>query len=195
MRIPHIRVAIVAAAVLVLSACSSTSAPGGSDAAPSSARGPAASAAIGASGDSSAPGDSTAPAAAAGGDPTTNACGLLTVDEIKQAVGFAVNPGVLQNSDNQSDCEWASTQSDTATVGLTVSTYDDFMWQTGSSAGNSKPVSGIGDAAFKDWPTFADLTVKAKGYQVVMAIIDFQAKQDAIDSEDLALAKLVVPRL
>ena len=50
-------------------------------------------------------------AAAAGGDPTTNACGLLTVDEIQQAVGFAVNPGVLQNSDNQSDCEWASTQS------------------------------------------------------------------------------------
>ena len=68
-------------------------------------------------------GDSSAPAAAAGGDPTTNACGLLTVDEIKQAVGFAVNPGVLQNSDNQSDCEWASTQDDTASVGLTVSTY------------------------------------------------------------------------
>ena len=54
-------------------------------------------------------GDSSAPAAAAGGDPTTNACGLLTAEEIQQAVGFAVKPGVLQNSDNQSDCEWAST--------------------------------------------------------------------------------------
>jgi hypothetical protein len=193
MRIPVVPVAIVAAAVLSLSACSSTSAPGGSDAAPSSARGPVASAATGAASGST--GDSSAPAAAAGGDPTTNACGLLTVDEIKQAVGFAVNPGVLQNSDNQSDCEWASTQSDTATVGLTVSTYDDFMWQAGSGAGNSKPVSGIGDAAFKGWPTSADLTVKANGYQVVMAIIDFQAKQDAIDSENLALAKLVLPRL
>jgi hypothetical protein len=190
MRIPVVPVAIVAAAVLSLSACSSTSAPGGSDAAPSSARGPGAGAAA-----SGTTGDSSAPAAAAGGDPTTNACGLLTVDEIKQAVGFAVNPGVLQNSDNQSDCEWASTQSDTASVGLTVSTYDDFMWQTGSSAGNSKAVSGIGDAAFKDWPTFADLTVKAKGYQVVLAIADFQAKQEAIDSENLALAKLVLPRL
>ena len=189
MRFPLVRVAIAAVAVLVLSACS-TSAPGGSDAAPSSARGPAVSAAAGGSS-----GDSSAPAAAAGGDPTTNACGLLTVDEIKQAVGFAVNPGVLQNSDNQSDCEWASTQSDTASVGLTVSTYDDFMWQTGSSAGNSKQVSGIGDAAFKGWPTFADLSVKAKGYQVVLAIADFQAKQDAIDSENLALAKLVLPRL
>ncbi len=194
MRIPPVRVAIVAAAVLALSACSSTSAPGGSDVAPSSAGGPAASVATGGAA-SGASGDSSAPAAAAGGDPTTNACGLLTVDEIKQAVGFAVNPGVLQNSDDQSDCEWASTQSDTATVGLTVSKYDDFLWQTGSAAGNSKPVSGIGDAAFKDWPTFADLTVKAKGYQVVMAIVDFQAKQEAIDSEDLALAKLVVPRL
>ena len=114
---------------------------------------------------------------------------------IQQAVGFAVNPGVLQNSDNQSDCEWASTKSDTASVGLTISAYDDFLWQTGSSAGNSKAVPGIGDAAFKGWPTFAALNVKAKGYQVVLAIADFQVSQDAIDAGDLALAKLVLPRL
>ena len=80
-------------------------------------------------------------------------------------------------------------------MGLTVSTYDDFLWQTGSGAGNSKAVSGIGDAAFKGWPTFADLNIKAKGYQVALAIADFKAKQEAIDSENLALAKLVLPRL
>ena len=73
MRIPHVRVAILAAVVLLLGACTSTSAPGGSDAAPSTARGPAR--ATGTTGAASAP----APAAA--GSPTTNACGLLTVDE------------------------------------------------------------------------------------------------------------------
>ena len=189
MRHPYVRVAILVVAVLALSACSTTTAPGGSDAAASSARGPAAGGATsGTTGDASAP-------APAGGDPLTNARGLLTAAEIQQAVGFAVNPGVVQNSDNQSDCEWASTESDTASVGLTVSTYDDFLWQTASSAANSKAVSGIGDAAFKGWPTFADLTIKAKGYQVVVAIADFQAKQDAIDSANLAMAKLVLSRL
>ena len=176
--------------VLSLSACSSTSAPGGSDAAPSGARGPAASAAARRR-------DRRRQRGRPGGrgDPTTNACGLLTVDEIKQAIGFAVNPGVVQNSDNQSDCEWAITKSDTASVGLTVSTYDDFMWQAGSSAGNSKPVSGVGDAAFKDWPTVAVLNVKAKGYDVVVTIVDFEVSQDVIDAGNLALAKLVLPRL
>ena len=190
MRIPHVRAAILVAAVLSLSACSSTTAPGGSDAAASSARGPAGSGAT-----SGATGDGSASAPSAGGDALTNACGLLTAEEIQQAVGFAVKPGVLQNSDNQSDCEWANAQDDSASVGLTVSAYDDFLWQTGSAASNSKPVSGIGDAAFKGWPTFADLTIKVKGYQVVVAIADFQAKQDAIDSANLAMAKLVLSRL
>ncbi len=190
MRTPHVRAAILVAAVLSLGACTSTSAPDGSGAAPSNARGPAAGGAT-----TGATGDGGAAAPAVGGDPTTNACGLLTVEEIQQAVGFAVSPGVLQNSDNQSDCEWANAQDDSASVGLTVSAYDDFLWQTGSSASASTAVSGIGDAAFKGWPTFADLSVKVKGYQVVLAIVDFKATQDAIDSANLALAKLVLPRL
>lgn len=190
MHIPYVRVAILAAVVLLLSACTSTSVPGGSDAASSSARGPAAGGATGATGDGSVPA-----APAAGGNATTNACGLLTVDEIEQAVGFAVNPGVLQNSDNQSDCEWEIAKADTGSVGLTVSAYDDFMWQAGSSAGNSKSVSGVGDAAFKDWPTAASLNIKAKGYDVVLTIADFEVSQDLVDAGNLALAKLVLPRL
>jgi hypothetical protein len=102
---------------------------------------------------------------------------------------------VVQNSDNQSDCEWAITKSDTGAVGLTVSTFQDFMWQAGSSAGNSKPVSGVGDAAFKDWPTAASLNVKANGYDLVVTIVDFEVSQDVVDAGNLALAKLVLPRL
>ena len=191
MRVPGVRAAIlVAAAIVLIGACTSASSPGGSDAAPSSARGPsagdAASAATGG-------GNESAPSAA--GDPTTNACGFLTVEEIQQATGISVGPGVLQNSDNQSDCEWGSTQSDSQSVGLTVSKYDDFLWQTASSATSSTPVSGIGDAAFKGWPVSSDLTIKVKGYQVVMAIADFNATNDAIDAADLAMAKLVLSRI
>jgi hypothetical protein len=39
------------------------------------------------------------------------------------------------------------------------------------------------------------LNVKAKGYQVVVAILDFQATQDTIDAADLAMAKLVLSRV
>jgi hypothetical protein len=191
MRVPEVRAAIlVAAAVVLFGGCSSASGPAGSDAGPSNARGPSAG---GAASDATGAGSASAPSA--GGDPTTNACGLLTAEEIQQATGIAVGPGTLQNSDNQSDCEWAGTQSDTQSVGLTVSMYDDSLWQTASSATSSTPVSGIGDAAFKGWPLSSDLTIKVKGYQVVLAIIDFQATKDAIDAADLAMAKLVLTRL
>ena len=50
-------------------------------------------------------------------------------------------------------------------------------------------------SAFKGWPLSSDLTIKVKGYQVVLAIIDFQATKDAIDAADLAMAKLVLTRL
>ncbi len=193
MHVRHARGSLVAiAALLLLGACSTTTAPGDSAPGPSSARGPAATGTTG--GATGATGDASA-AAPAGGDPTTNACGLLTVDEIKQATGLTVNPGVLQNSDNQSDCEWAIAQDDAASVGLTVSKYEDFLWQAGATAGNSKPVSGVGEAAFKGWPTFAALNIKAKGYQVVLAVASFKVTQEVIDNGNLAMAKLVLPRL
>jgi hypothetical protein len=187
MRVPNVRTTITAAAaILLLGACTASASPGGSDAAPSGVRAPAPNASAG---------DLSASSTAVGGSATTAACGLLTVEEIQQATGFAVNPGVLQNSDGQSDCEWASTQSDTQSVGLTVSTYQDFLWQAGSGSTLSSPVSGIGDAAYKGYPHNGVLNVKAKGYQVVVAIIDFQATQEMIDAADLAMAKLVLPRL
>ena len=122
MRVPEVRAAILVAAAVVLSeGAPARRAPGRSDAAPSNAGGPSA---VGAASDATGAGSASAPSA--GGDPTTNACGLLTAEEIQQATGIAVGPGTLQNSDNQSDCEWASTKSDTQSVGLTVSMYDEF---------------------------------------------------------------------
>ena len=66
-------------------------------------------------------------------------------------------------------------------VGLTVSTYDDSLWQAGGGAtARRSPASATRPSRAGRPP--ADLTVKAKGYQVVVAIIDFQATQDAIDA-------------
>lgn len=188
MRVQPVRTTLTVAAVtLLFGACTGSPAPAGSVAIPTRAAIPAASAATGDGNAATSTGGGTGGAA--------SACGLLTADEIKQAVGFAVGPGTQQDSDGQSDCEWAGTGSDTDGVGLTVATYDDFVWQTMSSSSLAKPVSGIGDAAFKGYPHNGDLMIKAKGYQITMAIIDFNAQQGAIDAGDLAMAKLVLPRL
>jgi hypothetical protein len=80
-------------------------------------------------------------------------------------------------------------------VEVTIQTYDDSLWQAAASTSDAKTVSGIGDAAFKDWPTAGTLNVKAKGYQVVVAVISFTMAADKVDSDDLALANLVLPRL
>ena len=114
---------------------------------PSSARGTSAG---GAGGDAT--GDASASATSDREDPTTNACVGSSPSRNPAGHRDRGQPGVPQNSDNQSDCEWASTQCDTPSVGLTVSPYDDSLWQTVSSATSSTPVAGIGDAAFKGWP-------------------------------------------
>jgi len=80
-------------------------------------------------------------------------------------------------------------------VGLTVQTYDDTLWQAGAASSDAKPISGIGEAAYKDWPTAGTLNVKVKGYQVVVGLIAFSTAADKVDSDVLALANLVVPRL
>lgn len=126
---------------------------------------------------------------------TLNACNLLTTDEIKATVGFDVSAGVVQNSNGQSDCTWNAAGDTGSAVGVTVSNYDDSLWQAGSSAGASTAVTGIGDAAFKGWPHAGDLTIKYKTYQVAVAVLDFQMPAATVDQATLALARIVLPRL
>jgi hypothetical protein len=126
---------------------------------------------------------------------TLNACNLLTTAEIQAAVGWAVKDGVLQQSDGQADCEWTAAADESSAVSVTVANYNDFLWQSGANAAKSTAVSGIGDAAFKGWPTFVALNIKVKGYAVTIGVVDFKIANDKVDAEDLALAKLVLPRL
>jgi hypothetical protein len=139
-------------------------------------------------------GGATAAVNPGGNASTIDACKLLTADEIKGATGITVTTGVLQTTDTQADCEWDSADGATS-VGLTVATFDDTLWSTLSTSADAKPVSGLGEAAYSGVPHFGDLAVKVKGYEVDVAIVDFQTQASKLVGEDEALAQIVLPRL
>lgn len=189
MRVPRLsRLAALAATALLLGACTA----GGSSPSAGGNGGGSSPSAGGNGGGSS----SAAPASNGGGGSASSldACKLLTTAEIQSAVGWPVGTGLLQNTDTQTDCEWSQADQ-TGGVGLIIHDFDASLWQAGSSAGNSTAVSGIGDAAYKGWPHAGDLAIKYKGYEVDVAIIDFQKPAATVDSEVLVLAKLVLSRL
>ena len=130
-----------------------------------------------------------------GGLAGLNACQLLTPDEIQGVIGSGVMPGVQQDSTGQTECDWNGTTDQAAAVSLSVATYDDSLWQAGASSPRSKPVSGLGDAAYQGWPTSVALNVKVKGYAVTIAVVSFSLANTVIDDDDTALAKIVLPKL
>lgn len=130
-----------------------------------------------------------------GGGLPGGACALLSTAEIGQALGLPVDAGKEQDSDGQVYCEWAATGDDTVAVGLTVATYDDVLWQTGSASSQSTKVDGLGEAAFKGWPTAEALNIKAKGDAITVGVTDFKLDQSKIDAINETLAKLVLSRL
>lgn len=186
---PLRRAAALAAVSLLLAACS-----GGSSAATATTGAVASSiASVAASGG---PASSAGTGGGTGAGVTSlNACNFLTTAQIQSIVGWAVGTGVLQNTDNQTDCEWTEQGSDGFGVGLTIATFDPVIWQAGSTAGQSAAVSGLGDAAFKGWPHAGDLAIKVKGYMVTVAIIDLAQSVAKVDAETVALANLVLPQL
>lgn len=179
------RVAGLAAAIVLVGACS------GGGAGPTNA--PAGSTGGGGGGSTTGSGGGGGGGGTGADAGTLNACNLLTTDEIGAVTALHVAAGVVQNSDGQSDCTWNS--ADGSAVGLTISNYDDSLWQAGSSAGNSTAVPAIGDAAFKGWPHAGDLTIKFKNYQVAVTVVDFKMAAATIDQANLMLARIVLPRL
>jgi hypothetical protein len=170
-------VAVLAA--LVLGACSSAtpsaSAPGGGG-------GPSASSGSG--------------GGSGGNAESIDTCALLTPAEIQQAVGVAVKAGVKQTATDLSNCEWNSQDESAATsVGVTVQKYDDFLWQTLAGSKNAIAVSGMGEAAFKNFPHPGDLSIKQGGYEIDLGIVNFSLDQPTEDAAAVTLAKLVLGRL
>lgn len=177
--------AVVGAAALVAACTGAQASPGSSTAA---------------GGDDSNAG-SQAPAgsqsAQGGGDASSmNGCSLLSPAEIQQEIGAAVKPGTFQTGNpDQTNCDWEGQEDDTLSVGVIVQPYDDNLWTAMSSAANATAVSGLGEAAFKDYPHPGDLSIKQGGHEIDLGIIDFKDDQQKVDAASLALAKLVLARV
>jgi len=122
------------------------------------------------------------------------ACSMLTPDEIQQTLGFTVKAGVEQDTDTQVECNWDSDDG-TSSVSVSVAKYDDTLWKTLSSAQNAKPVSGLGEAAFSDYPHAGDLSIKQSGYEIDLGIVDFTSDTARVDAADMTFAGLVLSRL
>lgn len=132
----------------------------------------------------------------AGNVSSIDACSLLTPDEIKAALGVDMKAGVPQTTDNQVECEWDSQKdSDAVGVSVSVATYDDALWKTLSSAGNAKPISGFGEAAFTGVPHAGDISIKQGGYEIDLGIVDFTLDNAKVGASAQSLAKLVLSRL
>jgi hypothetical protein len=129
------------------------------------------------------------------GAATLNPCTMLSAGDIQTATGWMVGAGQLQTTDSQSDCQWADAADDSHAVGVTIADFDDTIWQAGVSSSYAKPVSGLGDAAFEGWPTANALSIKVKGYEVTVGIIDFAKTNDEIHAADETLANIVLPKL
>lgn len=125
-----------------------------------------------------------------------DACALLTPAEIQQELGVAMKPGAKQTTDDQSECQWDSQdESEAVGVSVSVATYDDVLFRTLASAKDAVPVSGFGEAAFKDYPHAGDLTIKRDGHQIAVGVVDFKLDSGKIDGVAARFAKLVLSRL
>lgn len=125
-----------------------------------------------------------------------DACALLTPAEIQQALGVAMKPGVKQTTDDSSECQWDSQDDgDAAGVSVSVATYDDKLFRTMSSAKAAVPVSGYGDAAYKDYPHGGDIAIKHDGHEIDIGVVDFKLKPEKLDEATAVFAKLVLTRL
>ncbi len=136
------------------------------------------------------------PAAAAGDLSKVDACKLLTPAEIHQAVSVPVGQGINQDSNIVRQCEWDSSDATVGlSVGVTVRVFDPSEWQTIQAFPRASPVSGMGEAAYRNSPLTGDLSVKHDGYEIDMAVVNFTTiSQAQIDQATDSLMKLVLSR-
>ncbi len=128
--------------------------------------------------------------------PSIDVCALLTPAEIQQTLGVAMKPGVKQTTDNSSQCQWDSqNESDAVGVSVSVATYDDKLYHTMSSAQAAKPVSGFGEAAYKDYPHGGDIAIKHDGHEIDIGVVDFKLSNEKLDAAAATFAKLVLSRV
>lgn len=182
---------LVVALGLLVAACSGSAATPGSA---TSAGGGGSTASAGAGGGTGAYG--AGGGTGGGGDLSkVDACKLLSPAEIQQALGVAFGNGINQDSDIVRQCEWDGNVTAGLTVGVTVRTFTDSDWQTIQAFPKASPVSGMGDAAYRNSPLTGDLSVKHDGYEIDMGIVNFTTMSQAqVDQATDTLMKLILSR-
>jgi hypothetical protein len=125
-----------------------------------------------------------------------DACALLTQAEIQQTLGVAVKPGFKQTTEDSYQCQWDSqNESDAASVSVSVARYDDKLYRTMASAQAAKPVSGFGEAAYKDYPHVGDIAIKHDDHEIDIGVVDFKLSNEKVDAAAATFAKLVLSRV
>ena len=76
-----------------------------------------------------------------------------------------------------------------------MATYDDKLYHTMSSAQAAKPVSGFGEAAYKDYPHVGDIAIKHDGHEIDIGVVDFKLSNGKVDAAAATFAKLVLSRV
>jgi hypothetical protein len=92
-------------------------------------------------------------------------------------------------------CPTLVNTNDPSSAGRSDATYDDQLFRTMSSAKAAKPVSGYGEAAYRDYPHSGDISIKHDGYQVDVGVVDFKLSTPKVDDAAAGFAKLVLSRL
>lgn len=124
-----------------------------------------------------------------------DACRLLTKNEIQQQLGVAVDDGKLQTTDSQASCDWTGTATDGVGLTVRVQNFDQNLWNSFTSSGRAKPVSGLGEAAFANVPLAGGLMIKQSTYEIDVGVVDFKMSNDGALAAAKALAALVLPRV
>ena len=134
----------------------------------------------------------SAGATTGGNAPTIKACDLLTPAELQQAMGTPMGPGKLQTTDTQASCDWDSAN---GAVGIIIRNFDANLWDTMSSSAHAKPVTGLGEKAFKGVPHAGDLAVKKGGYEIDVGIVDFKRNPAVVDAAAVQLMNRLLAQL
>jgi len=120
------------------------------------------------------------------------ACELLTPAELQQAMGAPLGPGKLQTTHTQASCDWDGAD---GAVGIIIRDFDADLWDTMSSSKYAKPVTGLGEKAYKGFPHPGVLAVKKGGYEIDVAIIDFKRDPAVVDPAVVQLMDRLLAQL
>jgi len=122
------------------------------------------------------------------------ACDLLTPAELQQAMGAPMGPGKLQTTDTQASCDWDGPDG-TSGVGIIIRNFDANLWDTLSSSAHAKPVTGLGEKAYKGVPHVGDLAVKKGGYEIDVGIVDSKRDPAVVDAAAVQLMNRLLTQL